>query len=83
MMTDSHDTSQSGGLEAAERRLDQALSRVESRFETLLQTGPAQEMQEGGAELRGAAAAASEAMGEAIAELKDAIRQAEAAASDG
>lgn len=77
-MTDSHDSS-APGLEQAAKRLDQALAKLESRFDSLLQTGAGGETQAPDAELAEAAAHASDAIARAIAEVKGAIQEAESA----
>ena len=82
MMTDSHDSSERG-LEHAAQRLDQALSRLESRFETLLESGASQERQAPDAELAEAAANASQVLAGAIEDVQAAIREAGEAARNG
>lgn len=82
MMTDSHDSSERG-LEHAAQRLDKALTRLESRFETMLESGAGAERQAPDAELADAAANASQVLAQAIEDVKDAILEAEQAESDG
>jgi len=82
MMTDSPDSSQRG-LEQAASRLDAALKRLETRFESLLESGAGGETQAPDAELAEAAADASQALATAIEEVRAAIEEAERAAGDG